>query len=185
MSKRITHWVDGKPWTGPAARSGEIFDPATGAVTGHVDFASKEDVDTAVAAASAAWRTWRSATLSRRAGILFDFRAALLRRRKEFAFPITSEHGKVLNDADGEIARGLEVVEFACGIPALQKGEFSESVSTQIDITSIRQPGGRVRRHHAVQLPRYGAAVVPPSRSPAATPWCSSRARRTRLRRSS
>ncbi len=142
MSKRITHWVDGKPWTGPAARSGESFDPATGAVTGHVDFASEEDVDTAVAAASAAWRTWRSATLTRRASILFDFRAALLRRRGEIAAAITSEHGKVLSDADGEIARGLEVVEFACGIPALQKGEFSESVSTQIDVTSIRQPVG-------------------------------------------
>ena len=142
MSERITHWVDGKPWTGPAARSGEIFDPATGTVTGHVDFASEEDVDTAVAAASAAWRTWRSATLTRRASVLFDFRAALLRRRGEIAAAITSEHGKVLSDADGEIARGLEVVEFACGIPALQKGEFSESVSTQIDVTSIRQPVG-------------------------------------------
>src|SRR6266567_5571658 len=142
MSKRITHWVDGKPWTGPVGRSGEIYDPATGAVTGHVDFASEEDVDSAVAAANAAWRTWRSATLSRRASILFDFRTALLRRRGELAAAITSEHGKVLNDADGEIARGLDVVEFACGIPALQKGEFSESVSTQIDVTSIRQPVG-------------------------------------------
>ena len=142
MSKRITHWVDGKPWTGPVGRSGEIYDPATGAVTGHVDFASEEDVDAAVAAANAAWRTWRSATLSRRASILFDFRTALLRRRGELAAAITSEHGKVLNDADGEIARGLDVVEFACGIPALQKGEFSESVSTQIDVTSIRQPVG-------------------------------------------
>src|SRR6266567_4528936 len=142
MSKRITHWVDGKPWTGPVGRSGEIYDPATGAVTGHVDFASKEDVDTVVAAASAAWRTWRLATLSRRASILFDFRAALLRRRAEFAAAITSEHGKVLSDADGEVARGLEVVEFACGIPALLKGGFSESVSTQIDVTSIRQPVG-------------------------------------------
>ncbi len=142
MSKRITHWVDGKPWTGPVGRSGEIFDPATGTVTGHVDFASQDDVAAAVAAASAAWCTWRSATLTRRATVLFDFRAALLRRRGELAATITSEHGKVLSDADGEIARGLEVVEFACGIPALQKGEFSESVSTQIDVTSIRQPVG-------------------------------------------
>ncbi len=142
MSERITHWVDGKPWTGPVGRSGEIFDPATGTVTGHVDFASEDDVDAAVAAASAAWRTWRSATLTRRATVLFDFRAALLRRRGELVAAITSEHGKVLSDADGEIARGLEVVEFACGIPALQKGEFSESVSTQIDVTSIRQPVG-------------------------------------------
>ena len=157
MSKRITHWVDGKPWTGPAERSGEVLDPACGTVTGHVDFASEEDVDTAVAAACTAWRTWRSATLSRRAGVLFDFRTALLRRRGELAAAITSEHGKVLDDADGEIARGLEVVEFACGIPALQKGEFSESVSTQIDVTSIRQPVGVC----AVITPFNFPAMVP------------------------
>src|SRR6266702_3372767 len=144
MSKRITHWVDGKPWTGPVGRSGEIYDPATGAVTGHVDFASEEDVDSAVAAANAAWRTWRSATLSRRASIVFDFRTALLRRRGELAAAITSEHGKVLNDADGEIARGLDVVEFACGIPHLLKGGFSENVSTGVDSYSIRQPVGVV-----------------------------------------
>ena len=140
--RRITHWIGGKPWTGPAARHGEVFDPALGTVAAHVDFASVEDVDTAVAAAAAAWGTWRTATLSRRAGILFDFRAALLRRRADIAAAITAEHGKVLSDADGEIARGLEVVEFACGIPALLKGQFSESVSTQIDVTSIRQPVG-------------------------------------------
>jgi malonate-semialdehyde dehydrogenase (acetylating)/methylmalonate-semialdehyde dehydrogenase len=138
----ITHWVDGKPWTGSAARQGEVFDPALGTVTGHVDFASEDDVDAAVAAASAAWRSWRSATLSRRSRILFDFRAALLRRREEIVATITAEHGKVLSDADGELARGLEVVEFACGIPALLKGQFSESVSTQIDVTSIPQPVG-------------------------------------------
>jgi malonate-semialdehyde dehydrogenase (acetylating) / methylmalonate-semialdehyde dehydrogenase len=140
--KRITHWVDGKPWTGPAARHGEVFDPALGAVTGQVDFASTDDVDAIVASASAAWRSWRSTTLSRRSRVLFDFRAALLRRRAEIGAAITAEHGKVLSDADGEIARGLEVVEFACGIPALLKGGFSESVSTQIDVTSIRQPVG-------------------------------------------
>jgi malonate-semialdehyde dehydrogenase (acetylating)/methylmalonate-semialdehyde dehydrogenase len=140
--QRITHWIDGKPWTGSAARHGDVFDPALGTVTGHVDFASEDDVDAAVASASAAWRSWRSTTLSRRARVLFDFRAALLRRREEIAAAITAEHGKVLSDADGEIARGLEVVEFACGIPALLKGGFSESVSTQIDVTSIRQPVG-------------------------------------------
>jgi malonate-semialdehyde dehydrogenase (acetylating)/methylmalonate-semialdehyde dehydrogenase len=139
---RITHWIAGKPWTGLQARYGEVFDPALGAVTGHVDFASEANIDEAVAAAGAAWRSWRSSTLSHRARVLFDFRAALLRRREELAAVITAEHGKVLSDADGEIARGLEVVEFACGIPALLKGGFSESVSTQIDVTSIRQPVG-------------------------------------------
>jgi malonate-semialdehyde dehydrogenase (acetylating)/methylmalonate-semialdehyde dehydrogenase len=142
MSKRITHWVDGKPWAGPAERHGEVFDPALGAVSGQVDFASADDVDVAVAAASAAWRSWGSATLSRRAGVLFNFRTALLRRREEIVAAVTAEHGKVLGDADGEFARGLDIVEFACGIPALLKGEFSESVSTQIDVTSIRQSVG-------------------------------------------
>jgi len=155
--KHVTHWVDGKPWRGQAARRGEVFDPAAGTVTGHVDFASEADVDAAVAAASAAWRTWRSTTLSRRAGILFDFRTALLRRRAEIAAAITAEHGKVLGDADGEVARGLEVVEFACGIPALLKGGFSESVSTQIDVTSIRQPVGVC----AVITPFNFPAMVP------------------------
>src|SRR6201996_6545309 len=142
MARHVTHWIDGKPWTGTAQRQGEVFDPALGTVAAHVDFASAADVDTAVAAASAAWRSWRSSTLSRRSRVLFDFRAALLRRREELAAIITAEHGKALSDADGEIARGLEVVEFACGIPTLLKGGFSESVSTQIDVTSIRQPVG-------------------------------------------
>jgi malonate-semialdehyde dehydrogenase (acetylating) / methylmalonate-semialdehyde dehydrogenase len=140
--KRITHWIDGKPWTGTADRFGEVFDPALGVVSGYVDFAAEADVDAAVAAASNAWRSWRSATLSRRASVLFDFRAALLRRREEIVAAITAEHGKVLSDADGELARGIEVVEFACGVPALLKGGFSESVSTQIDVTSIPQPVG-------------------------------------------
>jgi malonate-semialdehyde dehydrogenase (acetylating) / methylmalonate-semialdehyde dehydrogenase len=157
QEKRITHWVEGKPWTGPAARQGEVFDPARGAVSARVDFASEADVDAAVTAASAAWGTWRTATLSRRAGILFDFRAALLRRRAEIGAAVTAEHGKVLSDADGEIARGLEVVEFACGIPALLKGQFSESVSTQIDVTSIRQPVGVC----AVITPFNFPAMVP------------------------
>ncbi|MDX6419020.1 MAG: malonate-semialdehyde dehydrogenase (acetylating) / methylmalonate-semialdehyde dehydrogenase [Trebonia sp.] len=152
MAKHVTHWIGGKPWTatsltgpsltGTGQRQGEVFDPALGTVTAHVDFASEADVDTAVDAASAAWRSWRSSTLSRRARVLFDFRTALLRRREELAAIVTSEHGKVLSDADGEIARGLEVVEFACGIPTLLKGGFSESVSTQIDVTSIRQSVG-------------------------------------------
>jgi malonate-semialdehyde dehydrogenase (acetylating)/methylmalonate-semialdehyde dehydrogenase len=142
MTKHITHWIDGKPWTGTATRQGEVYDPALGTVSGHVDFAEAAEVDAAVGAASAAWQTWRSSTLSRRSRILFDLRTALLRRRAEITAAITAEHGKVLSDADGEFARGLEVVEFACGIPTLLKGDFSESVSTQIDVTSIRQSVG-------------------------------------------
>ena len=142
MTGRITHWINGKPWTGTAEREGAVFDPALGTVSGRVDYASEADVDAAVAAAGAAFRDWRHATLSRRAKVLFDFRTALLRRQDEITAAITAEHGKVLSDAAGELARGLEVVEFACGIPALLKGGFSEGVSTQIDVTSIRQPVG-------------------------------------------
>jgi malonate-semialdehyde dehydrogenase (acetylating)/methylmalonate-semialdehyde dehydrogenase len=154
---RITHWIDGKPWTGTAERHGEVYDPALGAVSGLVDFASEADVDAAVAAAGAAWRSWRTATLSRRSRVLFDFRTAVLRRRAEITAAITAEHGKVLSDADGELARGLEVVEFACGIPALLKGGFSEGVSTQIDVTSIRQSVGVC----AVITPFNFPAMVP------------------------
>jgi malonate-semialdehyde dehydrogenase (acetylating) / methylmalonate-semialdehyde dehydrogenase len=157
MTTRITHWIGGKPWDGAVDRYGEVFDPALGTVSGHVDFASVADVDAAVAVASEAWQSWRSSTLSRRARVLFDFRAALLRRRADIAAAITAEHGKVLSDADGEIARGLEVVEFACGIPQLLKGGFSESVSTQVDVTSIRQPVGVC----AVITPFNFPAMVP------------------------
>ena len=154
---RITHWIGGKPWTGTAERQGEVFDPALGTVSGQVDFASEADVDAAVAAAGTAFREWRHATLSRRSKVLFDFRAAVLRRQDEIAAAITAEHGKVLSDAAGELARGLEVVEFACGIPALLKGGFSEGVSTQIDVTSIRQPVGVC----AVITPFNFPAMVP------------------------
>jgi malonate-semialdehyde dehydrogenase (acetylating) / methylmalonate-semialdehyde dehydrogenase len=157
MTSRITHWINGKPWTGTAEREGEVFDPALGTVSGLVDYASEADVDAAVAAAGAAFRDWRHATLSRRAKVLFDFRAALLRRQDEITAAITAEHGKVLSDAAGELARGIEVVEFACGIPALLKGGFSEGVSTQIDVTSIRQPVGVC----AVITPFNFPAMVP------------------------
>jgi malonate-semialdehyde dehydrogenase (acetylating)/methylmalonate-semialdehyde dehydrogenase len=142
--RRITHWIGGKPHTGESARHGEVFDPATGQVTGHVDFASSDDVNLAVAAAADAWRDWRSASLSKRTSVMFAMRELLRQRSSEVAAAITSEHGKVLSDAAGEVARGLEVVEFACGIPQLLKGGFSENVSTKVDVYSIRQPVGVV-----------------------------------------
>jgi malonate-semialdehyde dehydrogenase (acetylating)/methylmalonate-semialdehyde dehydrogenase len=142
--RRITHWIGGKPHTGETARHGEVFDPATGQVTGHVDFASAEDVDLAVATAADAFRDWRSASLSKRTSVMFAMRELLHQRSSEVAAAITSEHGKVLSDAAGEVARGLEIVEFACGIPQLLKGGFSENVSTKIDVYSIRQPVGVV-----------------------------------------
>jgi malonate-semialdehyde dehydrogenase (acetylating)/methylmalonate-semialdehyde dehydrogenase len=142
--RRITHWIGGKPHTGDSARRGDVFDPATGKVSGHVDFASSDDVDLAVTAAADAWRDWRSASLSKRTSVMFAMRELLRQRSNEMAAVITSEHGKVLSDAAGEVARGLEVVEFACGIPQLLKGGFSENVSTKVDVYSIRQPVGVV-----------------------------------------
>jgi malonate-semialdehyde dehydrogenase (acetylating)/methylmalonate-semialdehyde dehydrogenase len=142
--KRITHWVGGKPWTGTAERQGDVHDPATGQVSGHVDFASADDVNAAVATAKEAFPEWRDTSLAKRANILFAFRELVRRDRDELAALISSEHGKVRSDAAGEVARGLEVVEFACGIPHLLKGGFSENVSTRVDSYSIRQPLGVV-----------------------------------------
>jgi malonate-semialdehyde dehydrogenase (acetylating)/methylmalonate-semialdehyde dehydrogenase len=144
MTKHVTHWIDGKPFGGVAERSGDIFDPATGQVTGRVDFADVALVDEAVAAANAAFAEWRHASLTKRSQVLFKFRELLDARKGEIAELITAEHGKVLSDALGEVTRGQEVVEFACGIPHLLKGGFSESVSTRVDVYSIRQPLGVV-----------------------------------------
>jgi malonate-semialdehyde dehydrogenase (acetylating)/methylmalonate-semialdehyde dehydrogenase len=142
--KTVTHWIGGKPWTGIAQRQGDVYNPATGEVSGKVDFASAELVDQAVEIARDAFRTWRHSSLSKRTTILFAFRELLRQHTAELAALITSEHGKVASDAAGEVARGLEVVEFACGVPHLLKGGFSENVSTNVDSYSIRQPVGVV-----------------------------------------
>ena len=144
MTTRITHWIDGATAQGRAERSSDVFDPATGAVTGRVDLASADDVDAAVAAAERAFGSWRHSSLSARTRVLFAFRQLLDERKEELAAIITAEHGKVVSDALGEVTRGLEVVEFACGIPHLLKGGFSEGVSTKVDVYSIRQPLGVV-----------------------------------------
>jgi malonate-semialdehyde dehydrogenase (acetylating) / methylmalonate-semialdehyde dehydrogenase len=147
--KHITHWIGGKPWFGAAGtaeaeRQGDVYNPATGQVTGRVDFAAQAEVDAAVAAASEAFQTWGRISLSKRTTILFAFRELVRQHSAELAALITAEHGKVASDAAGEVARGLEVVEFACGIPHLLKGGFSENVSTGVDSYSIRQPVGVV-----------------------------------------
>ncbi|MBO0828965.1 MAG: CoA-acylating methylmalonate-semialdehyde dehydrogenase [Streptosporangiales bacterium] len=139
---RIRHWIGGKAWDGEADRHGEVYDPATGRVSAHVDFAGAAEVDAAVAAAKDAFAGWREASLTRRTQVLFAFREIVNARKDELAAAITAEHGKVLADAAGEVTRGLEVVEFACGIPHLLKGGFSEGVSTNVDVYSIRQPLG-------------------------------------------
>ncbi|MEU8271453.1 CoA-acylating methylmalonate-semialdehyde dehydrogenase [Sphaerisporangium sp. NPDC049002] len=142
--KRVTHWIGGEEAEGSSGRRAEIFNPATGEVAGHVDLAGPEDVDAAVAAAAAAFPAWRDASLVKRAQVLFRFRELMYGHRDELAALISAEHGKVHSDALGEVARGLEVVEFACGIPHLLKGGFSENVSTSVDSFSIRQPLGVV-----------------------------------------
>jgi malonate-semialdehyde dehydrogenase (acetylating) / methylmalonate-semialdehyde dehydrogenase len=142
--KHISHWIGGKPWAGEAASRGDIYNPATGQVTGTVDFATAAEVGAAVAAAAQAWPAWREMSLTKRADVLFAFRELIKRHRSELAALISSEHGKVASDAAGEVSRGLEVVEFACGIPHLLKGGFSENVSSGVDAYSIRQPLGVV-----------------------------------------
>ena len=143
--KHVTHWIGGKPWTGPEpAHRGEIYNPATGQVTGTVDFATSAEVDAAAQSAAAAFPQWRDTSLVKRATVMFAFRELVREHAAELAGLISAEHGKVASDAAGEVARGLEVVEFACGIPHLLKGAFSENVSAGVDAYSIRQPLGVV-----------------------------------------
>jgi len=155
--RQITHFIDGKPWDGVAARQGDVYDPATGAVAGKVDFASAADVGGAVAAAVRASAVWREASIAKRTQVMFAFREIVNARRDELAAVVTAEHGKVLSDAAGEVQRGLEVIEYACGIGTLLRSGFNESVSTGVDSYSIRQPLGVV----AVISPFNFPAMVP------------------------
>src|ERR687888_1158071 len=142
--RRITHWIGGRAVEGESGRSGPVYNPATGQQTGAVDFASAEEVDRAVQTAKEAFPVWRALSLSRRTELFFRMRDLMHERRDEIAKILTSEHGKVFTDAQGEVARGLEVIEYCCGIPQLLKGNFSEQASTGIDVYSIRQPLGVV-----------------------------------------
>jgi len=142
--KTITHWIGGKPWEVSPERTGPVFNPATGQQTGEVAMASTTDVDRAVSVARAAFDEWRHAPLTRRQNVMFAFRELVAKRRLDLARTLTSEHGKTLDDALGEVQRGLEVVEFACNIAHLLKGEYSEQVSSAVDTYTIRQPLGVV-----------------------------------------
>jgi len=155
--RTIHHLIDGKPAPGAGTRTGPVFDPATGEQQADVVLATSADVDDAVASAVVAGAAWRTSSLATRQRVLFAARELLVQRRDEIAAAITAEHGKVLADAAGEVQRGLEVVEFACGIPHLLKGGFSEGVSTGVDVYSIRQPLGV-------------AAVISPFNFPAMVP---------------
>jgi len=142
--KQITHWIGGRRVAGESGRSGPVYNPATGRQTGEVAFATVEEVDRAVQAAKEAFVEWRQMSLAKRAELFFRIRELVHERREEVARILTAEHGKVLSDALGEVTRGLEVIEFCCGIPTLLKSEYSEQASTGIDVYSIRQPLGVV-----------------------------------------
>src|SRR3954471_16763183 len=141
---RISHWIGGQRVEGTSGGSGPVFNPATGAQSGEVDFATVEEVDAAVQAAKRAFASWRTVSLSRRTELFFRIRELFHAHSKDLARLLTLEHGKVFSDAQGEIARGIEVIEYCCGIPELLKGSYSEQASTGIDVYSIRQPLGVV-----------------------------------------
>ncbi|WP_040509594.1 CoA-acylating methylmalonate-semialdehyde dehydrogenase [Gordonia soli] len=153
----IPHWVNNRRHDGTGTRSADVTDPATGAVTGQVALASEDDAAEVIRATADAFPGWRDTSLAKRAAVVFRFRELLNERKGELAAIITSEHGKVLDDALGEVSRGQEVVEFACGIPHLLKGGFTENASTRVDAHSVLQPVGPV----AVISPFNFPAMVP------------------------
>ena len=140
----VDHFIDGERVPGRSGRTGDIFNPATGEIQGRVSFADEGEVDRAVAAARSAFEGWSQVPIVKRVAILFRYRDLLLEHQEELTELLVKEHGKVWNDAAGEIARGFEVVEFACGVPQVLKGEFSEQVGEGIDTWSVRQPLGVV-----------------------------------------
>ena len=142
--RSVHHWINGAQAAGTSGRFGQVFHPASGQVQATVAFASADEVDAAVSAAAAAFPSWSAQPALRRARVLFRFREIFERRLDEVAALLTSEHGKVFSDARGEATRGLEVVEFATGIPQMLKGEYSEQVGPGIDSWSLRQPLGVV-----------------------------------------
>src|SRR5258707_7762363 len=144
QSKVISHWMNNEPFAGSPNATAPVTNPATGDVTGQVALASVDDARAVIDAAAAAFPAWRDTSLAKRSAILFNFRELLNARKGELAEIITSEHGKVVSDALGEVSRGQEVVEFACGVPHLLKGGFTENASTKVDVYSIRQPLGPV-----------------------------------------
>jgi malonate-semialdehyde dehydrogenase (acetylating)/methylmalonate-semialdehyde dehydrogenase len=157
MTNTIPHWINNKPYSGIGNNTSPVTNPATGKVTGEVALASVEDARAVIDAAADAFPAWRDTSLAKRTQILFAFRELLNARKGELAEIITSEHGKVVSDALGEVSRGQEVVEFACGIPHLLKGGFTENASTKVDVYSIRQPLGPV----AIISPFNFPAMVP------------------------
>ncbi|WJL94540.1 CoA-acylating methylmalonate-semialdehyde dehydrogenase [Microbacterium sp. ET2] len=185
----LDHWVGGAPWAGAGERTGPVYNPALGRVQKEVRFATADDVDHVVGVASAAASEWKNASIAKRQQVMFAFRELVNQRKDELAAILTSEHGKVISDAHGEIARGLEVVEFACGLGHLTKGAYSENVSTGIDVYTLRQPLGVVgiispfnfpamvpMWFFAIALAAGNAVVLKPSeKDPTAANWMAER----------
>lgn len=185
----IEHWVGGTTWAGESARTAPVYDPARGIVQKNVRLASRADVDVAVANAHAAAIGWRDASIAKRQTVMFAFRELVNARKDELAAILTSEHGKVTADALGEIARGIEVVELACGMATITKGAYSENVSTGVDVYSLRQPLGVVGIISPFNFPAMvplwffpvaiaaGNAVVlkPSEKDPSASNWLAAR----------
>ncbi len=142
--QQLNHWIGGRAVAGTSGRSGPVYNPATGRQTGAVDLATPAEVDAAVQAAKTAFAGWRTVSLAKRAEVFFRIRELVHERRDEVAKLLVAEHGKVFSDALGEVTRGLEVIEYCCGLPTLLKSEYSEQASTGIDVYSIRQPLGVV-----------------------------------------
>ncbi|CAM3942943.1 CoA-acylating methylmalonate-semialdehyde dehydrogenase [Tsukamurella strandjordii] len=181
----LDHLVAGRPWAGTSTRTSPVYDPAVGTVSTQVRLASAADVDAVVAQAKAAQVEWGEASIARRMDVLFRFRELLTSRRDELAQILTAEHGKVLADAAGEIARGIEVVDFALSMPHLNKGEFTQNASTGVDVYSVREPLGVVGIISPFNFPAMvplwffplaiaaGNAVVlkPSEKDPSASNW--------------
>ncbi|HKT58019.1 MAG TPA: CoA-acylating methylmalonate-semialdehyde dehydrogenase [Microbacterium sp.] len=184
-TRTIPHWIDGAERVVAGSRTAPVFNPATGAVQAEVQFADDAVIADAIASAERGFRVWSQYSIAKRQSVMFAFRELLNARKGELAAIITSEHGKVLSDAAGEIARGMEVVELACGFPSLTKGEHSENVSTGIDVYTFKQPLGVIGIispfNFPVMVPMWffsvaiaagNAAIVKPSeKDPSASIW--------------
>ena len=165
----IQHWISGAPSSAGSTRTAHVYNPAKGQVAADVLLAETADVESAIAAAWDAFPGWSQTSVSARTKIMFAFRELLNANAERLAEVITDEHGKVLSDALGEVQRGLEVVEFACGIPSLLKGDFSDQVSTDVDTFSFREPLGVVAGITPFNFPAMVPLWMFRSRSPAAT----------------
>ncbi len=164
MTTITPHWLDNEPYEGSHEKTSPIHDPATGEVIAELAHATPDEVETIIASAKKASTSWSQMSLAKRTAVLFKFRELLVAHTDELAEIITREHGKVIADSKGEIARGLEVVEFACGIPQLLKGEYSDQAATGIDVYSFRQPVGVVAGITPFNFP----AMIPLWMSPVA-----------------